>query len=104
MKTLIEAAASLAAGHTTAAALTDAALARIAAPEGEGAHAFITVHAETARAAAAAMDALRAAGRAPSAYAGIPISIKDLYDEAGVTTRAGSVALNGAPPLRRTGP
>jgi hypothetical protein len=48
MHTLIEAAAALAAGHTTAAALTDAALARIAAPEGEGARAFITVHAESA--------------------------------------------------------
>ena len=81
MKTLIEAAAALAAGHTTAAALTDEALARIAAPAGEGARAFITVHADTARASAAAMDALRTAGRAPSAYAGIPISIKDLYDE-----------------------
>lgn len=104
MKTLIEAAASLAAGHTTAVALTEAALARIAAPEGEGARAFITVHAETARASAAAMDALRAAGRAPSPYAGIPISIKDLYDEAGVTTRAGSVALNGAPPAKATAP
>ena len=61
-------------------------------------------HVETARAAAAAMDALRAAGRAPSAFAGIPISIKDLYDEAGVTTRAGSVALKGAPAARATAP
>lgn len=104
MKTIAAAAAALAAGHTTAAALTDAALARIAEPGGEGARTFITVHADTARAAAAAMDALRAAGRAPSAFAGIPISIKDLYDEAGVTTRAGSVALKGAPAARATAP
>lgn len=104
MKTIAEAAIALAAGRTTAAALTDAALARIAAPDGEGARTFITVHADTARAAAAAMDALRAAGRAPSAFAGIPISIKDLYDEAGVTTRAGSVALKGAPAARATAP
>lgn len=104
MKTIVDAAAALATGHTTAAALTDAALARIADPNGEGARTFITVHADTARASAAAMDALRAAGRAPSPYAGIPISIKDLYDEAGVTTRSGSVALNGAPAAKATAP
>jgi aspartyl-tRNA(Asn)/glutamyl-tRNA(Gln) amidotransferase subunit A len=103
-RTLIDAAAALAAGHTTAVALTEAALARIADPGGEGARAFITVHAETARASAAAMDALRAAGRAPSPYAGIPISIKDLYDEAGVTTRSGSVVLDGAPAAKATAP
>ena len=103
-RTLIDAAAALAAGHTTAVALTEAALARIADPGGEGARAFITIHAETARASAAAMDALRAAGRAPSPYAGIPISIKDLYDEAGVTTRSGSVVLDGAPAAKATAP
>lgn len=104
MKTIAEAAAALAAGHTTAAALTEAALARIADPAGEGSRAFMTVHADTARASAAAMDALRAAGRAPSPFAGIPISIKDLYDEAGVTTRSGSVVLKGAPPAQETAP
>ncbi|MBR0681970.1 amidase [Roseomonas eburnea] len=104
MKTIADAAAALGAGRTTAAALTEAALARIADPSGEGARAFTAVHAQTARAAAAAMDALRAAGRAPSPFAGIPISIKDLYDEAGVTTKAGSVVLNGAPAAKATAP
>lgn len=104
MTTITAAAAALAAGHTTAAALTEAALARIADPTGEGARAFVTVHAATARASAGAMDALRAAGRAPSRFAGIPISIKDLYDEAGVTTRSGSVVLKGAPAARATAP
>ena len=103
-RTILDAAAALAAGHTTAAALTEAALARIADPTGEGARAFIAVHAETARASAAAMDALRAAGRAPSPYAGIPISIKDLYDEAGITTTSGSVVLKGAPAAKVTAP
>lgn len=102
--TVTDAAAALAAGHATAAALTEAALARIADPKGEGARAFIAVHAGTARATAAAMDALRAAGRAPSPYAGIPISIKDLYDEAGITTASGSVALKGAPAAKATAP
>ena len=45
---------------------------------------------------------MRAAGRAPSGYAGIPISIKDLYDEAGVTTTWGSVVLKGAPAAKAT--
>jgi len=103
-RTLIDAAAALAAGTTTAAALTDAALARIADPSGEGVRAFVTVHEGSARASAAAMDALRAAGRAPTRFAGIPISIKDLYDEAGVTTRSGSVVLEGAPAAKATAP
>lgn len=104
MKTIAEAAAALAAGRTSAATLTDEALDRIAVAGGQGARTFVTVHADTARASAAAIDALRAAGRAPSPLAGIPISIKDLYDEAGVTTRAGSIALTGAPAARATAP
>lgn len=104
MKTILDAAAALAAGRTSAAALTEQALARIAAPEGEGKRAFITVHAERAMASARALDALRAAGRAPSRWAGVPISIKDLYDEAGITTMAGSVAREGAPPAKADAP
>ena len=103
-RTLVEAAAALAAGHATAAGLTEAALERIADPAGEGSRAFVAVHARSARASAAAMDALRAAGRAPSPFAGIPISIKDLYDEAGVTTTSGSVVLKGAPAAKATAP
>lgn len=102
--TLAEAAAQLAAGHTTAAALTEAALARIADPAGEGERAFMVVHAEAARASARAMDALRQAGRAPSPWAGIPISIKDLYDEAGQQTRGGSRALTDVAPATATAP
>lgn len=104
MKTILDAAAALAAGRTTSVALTEAALERIADPAGEGARTFIRVHADSARACAAAMDALRAAGRAPSPFAGIPISIKDLYDEAGVTTTSGSAVLRGAPAAQATAP
>ncbi len=104
MNTIAQAAASLAAGHTTAAALTEQALARIADPDGEGKRAFLMVHAERALASARAMDALRAAHRAPSPWAGIPISIKDLYDEAGITTKAGSVARDGAPAAKADAP
>ena len=104
MKTILDAAAALAAGHTSAAALTEQALARIADPKGEGARAFTIVHAERAMASARAMDALRAAHRAPSPWAGIPISIKDLYDEGGITTKAGSVVRDGAAPAKADAP
>jgi aspartyl-tRNA(Asn)/glutamyl-tRNA(Gln) amidotransferase subunit A len=101
---LAAAAADLAAGRTTAQALTEAALARIADPAGEGARSFVAVQAEQALATARAMDALRMAGRAPSPWAGIPISVKDLFDQEGVQTLAGSVALRGAPPAKATAP
>ncbi|MCA3315285.1 MAG: amidase, partial [Roseomonas sp.] len=103
-RTVIEAAAALAAGRTSSTALVEEALARIADPAGEGARAFMVVHAETARATANAMDALRKAGRAPSPYAGIPISVKDLYDEAGITSRSGSVVLKGRAPAAMDAP
>lgn len=104
MQTIAEAAADLATGRVTAMALVEESLARIADPAGEGARAFLAVHADSARAAAAAMDGLRAAGRAPSPFAGIPISVKDLYDEAGQVTRGGSLALEGAAPATTTAP
>ncbi|NKC32745.1 amidase [Falsiroseomonas selenitidurans] len=104
MPSLAEAAADLAAGRTTAAALVEEALARIAEADGEGRRAFLVVHADSARASARAMDALRAAGRAPSPWAGIPISVKDLYDEAGQQTRGGSVALADVAPAAATAP
>lgn len=101
---LAQAAAALAEGRITAQGLAEAALARIADPAGEGARTFVAVQAEEALATARAMDALRAAGRAPSPWAGIPISVKDLFDQAGVPTRAGAVALADAPPATRTAP
>ena len=51
-----------------------------------------------ARTHADAIDALRASGGAPSPLAGIPISIKDLFDVEGQVTRAGSKVLDGAAP------
>ncbi len=59
---------------------------------------FLMVHAATARATANVIDVLRAAKVPLPPLAGIPISIKDLFDEAGQITRAGSRVLNGAPP------
>jgi aspartyl-tRNA(Asn)/glutamyl-tRNA(Gln) amidotransferase subunit A len=79
-------------------------LARIAAPEGEGRRTFLKVHAEQARAAADFHDTMRRNGAAASPFAGIPVSIKDLFDIAGDTTTAGSMALRDAPPAKRDAP
>jgi aspartyl-tRNA(Asn)/glutamyl-tRNA(Gln) amidotransferase subunit A len=95
--TLAGLAHELASGQTTARALVEECLARIEDTAGEGARAFIRVDAEQARAAADAMDKLRAVGAAPSPYAGIPVAIKDLADIKGQVTSAGSRALRDGP-------
>lgn len=96
--TLLSAARDLAEGRTTSRDLVEDALARIADPDGEGARTFMAVHAHAARLRADHMDALRKDGRAPSAFAGLPMSVKDLFDEAGVVTRAGSRVLEDSAP------
>lgn len=102
--TLADLAADLAAGRTTSRALTEACLARIADPDGEGARAFVSVDAAGALAAADAQDALRRAGAAPSPFAGIPIAVKDLFDVAGQVTAAGSRVLADVPPATKDAP
>lgn len=102
--TLADLAGDLAAGRTTARALTEACLARIADPAGEGPRAFVKVDAEAALVAADAQDGLRRAGAAPSAFAGIPIGVKDLFDVAGEVTAAGSKVLADAPPAAKDAP
>src|SRR5438552_14307991 len=96
--TLASLADDLAAGRTSARKLVDACLANIADPNGEGIRAFIHVDAEAAIEAAEAMDRLREVKAAPSPFAGIPISIKDLFDIKGQVTRAGSRALDDSAP------
>jgi aspartyl-tRNA(Asn)/glutamyl-tRNA(Gln) amidotransferase subunit A len=96
--TLATLADDLAHGRTSARKLVDECIARIADPAGEGIRTFIHVDREAAIAAAEAMDHLRAAKAAPSPYAGIPVSIKDLFDIKGQVTRAGSRALEDSPP------
>lgn len=84
-------------GETTAVALTEQALARIADPNGEGSTTFISVYGDQALAAAQASDILRQAGLSRSALEGIPISIKDLFDYKGDVTRGASALLKDAP-------
>jgi aspartyl-tRNA(Asn)/glutamyl-tRNA(Gln) amidotransferase subunit A len=102
--TVLGLAADLAAGRTSSRALVDEALARIADPAGEGARTFTKVYADEARAAADAQDKLRGAGYVASPLAGLPVSIKDLFDVAGKVTLAGSTALDDRPPATQDAP
>lgn len=101
MKTLAELCRDLVRGASTSRALTEEALARIEAPGGEGTRAFVRVFHEAALAGAEASDRLRAVGIVPSPLAGIPVSIKDVCNVAGMTTLAGSsTRAEEAPALR----
>ena len=91
---------NLADGKITSRSLVEASLAAIADPAGEGARAFIATDPDGARAAADHSDALRKRGRAPSRFAGIPFSAKDLFDLAGEVTTAGSKVLAEAAPAK----
>jgi aspartyl-tRNA(Asn)/glutamyl-tRNA(Gln) amidotransferase subunit A len=102
--TLASLADDLAAGRTSARKLVDDCLVRIADPDGEGARVFIHVDTKAAIEAAEAMDRLREANAAPSPYAGIPLSIKDLFDIKGQVTRAGSRALEDSAPADADAP
>ncbi len=99
--TILQLAAELDAGRVSSRKLVDAALARIADPAGEGKRSFLRVYEAEAREAADAQDKLRQAGYRLSPLAGLPVSLKDLFDIAGERTRAGSKALDDAPPAMR---
>jgi AtzE family amidohydrolase len=73
----------------SAAAVTQAALARIAQHD-PVLNAFTDVVADRARATARAIDAAIAAGKNPGALAGVPFAVKNLFDVEGLPTRAGS--------------
>src|SRR6202166_4497488 len=102
--TLATLAADLERGRTSARKLVDECLARIADASGEGERVFIHVDAEAAIEAAEAMDRLREVKAAPSPFAGIPVSIKDLFDIKGQVTRAGSRALEDSAPAEADAP
>ncbi len=104
MKTLQALAEDLANGRTTSRALVDGCLERIADPAGEGKRVFTQVDAEGARAQADFADAQRKRGVAPTPWAGIPVSVKDLFDIQGQVTRAGSTALAKNAPAKADAP
>jgi aspartyl-tRNA(Asn)/glutamyl-tRNA(Gln) amidotransferase subunit A len=63
--------------------------------------AFISIEGPAAQTAAFTSDAMRARGYVPSMLAGLPVSIKDLFDIKGQVTTAGSRILAGAAPATR---
>jgi Asp-tRNA(Asn)/Glu-tRNA(Gln) amidotransferase A subunit family amidase len=65
---------------------------------------FTSLYASDATAAASAADAARQNGMPISALAGLPISIKDLFDTQGEVTLAGSVVLRDRPPAQQDAP
>src|SRR5512133_3205954 len=84
--------------------LVEECLARIADESGEGRRVFLKVYGEDALAAADFYDRVRARGAPPSPFAGIPVSIKDLFDIAGDVTTAGSIALKNGKAATRDAP
>jgi aspartyl-tRNA(Asn)/glutamyl-tRNA(Gln) amidotransferase subunit A len=93
---IVEAIGAFDAGDLLPVELTEAVLERIGATDGSiGAYAFVATR--SARAAArAATEELRA-GRRRSPLHGIPVSVKDNIDVAGMLTRAGSAGFCRAP-------
>ena len=99
--TIVELSQLLASQKITSRQLVEQGLAAIKNPQGEGSRTFLSVHENEALAAADHVDTQRRGGAKLPALAGIPISIKDLFDEAGVTTLGGSKVLVGKPAATR---
>jgi AtzE family amidohydrolase len=93
-------AGAVARGETSAAAVVDAALARIIERD-PALNAFTTVTAERARGKARAVDDARARGRPAGPLAGVPFAVKNLFDVADLPTRAGSKINRERPPASR---
>ncbi len=96
-QTAAEITAAVTAGRTTARAVTEATLARIAA-RNPTLNAFTDTTAPRALAQADAIDAARAAGQPLGPLAGVPFAVKNLFDVAGLPTRAGSAINRERPP------
>ncbi|MGU3434201.1 Asp-tRNA(Asn)/Glu-tRNA(Gln) amidotransferase subunit GatA [Actinomycetes bacterium M1A6_2h] len=93
--TAAELAAQIQSGDVSAVEVTQAHLDRIAAVD-DGLHAFLHVAGDEALAAAAVVDAARAAGETPaSALAGVPLALKDVFTTTDMPTTAGSKMLEG---------
>jgi len=99
-------AAAVQSGSVSAGAVVQASLDRIAA-SGGAVNAFTDVTTERAQRGAAALDARLAAGDASVRelpLLGVPFAVKNLFDVAGLTTRAGSKIERDQPPAADDGP
>jgi aspartyl-tRNA(Asn)/glutamyl-tRNA(Gln) amidotransferase subunit A len=99
--TIVELSQLLANRKITSRQIVEQALAAIKDPRGEGSRTFLSIHESQALTTADQVDAQRRDGAKLHALAGIPISIKDLFDETGVTTLGGSKVLIGTPAATR---
>ncbi len=93
-------AAAVRARRVTATAVAEAMLARIGVQNG-ALNAYTDVFADRALHEAHAVDRIVADGGDPGPLAGVPYGVKNLFDVAGVTTRAGSLINRTNPPAQR---
>jgi aspartyl-tRNA(Asn)/glutamyl-tRNA(Gln) amidotransferase subunit A len=92
----------IAVGEVSSVEVTRAHLDRVAAVD-DRVHAFLHVDAAGALAAAATVDARRAAGENAGPLAGVPVAVKDVLTTEGIPTTAGSKILEGwRPPYDST--
>ncbi|MCP1761898.1 AtzE family amidohydrolase [Bradyrhizobium japonicum] len=98
--TAADIARAVAGGKMSALDATEAALARIKQHDGV-LNSFTDVTAERARAKARAIDADIAAGKEVGPLAGVPFAVKNLFDVAGLPTRAGSKINRDLAPAKR---
>ena len=91
VKTLQDTRMQLQRGEATSQDLVSEALAALNSPEGQGDKTFIRVYEKEAILQAEAIDKVRKSGVELHPLAGIPISIKDLFDVAGEVTLSGSI-------------
>jgi aspartyl-tRNA(Asn)/glutamyl-tRNA(Gln) amidotransferase subunit A len=95
-----EIAQAVASGKMSALDVAEAALARIRQHD-TILNSFTDVTADRARAKARAIDAAIAAGHDAGPLAGVPFAVKNLFDVAGLSTRAGSKINRDRPPAAR---
>lgn len=98
--TAFEIASAVAGGKMSALDATEAALARIKQHD-TILNSFTDVTADRARAKARAVDAEIAAGKTVGPLAGVPVAVKNLFDVAGLSTRAGSKINRDLAPSKR---
>ena len=91
---------SLDEGVVTSVSLVEDALTHVHDTSGQGSRVYTQVFESQALNAARASDLLRSAGLKRSPLEGLVISVKDLFDVSGYTTRAGSVVLADAAPAK----
>ena len=99
-KTLQDIRLQLQRGEVTSEQLVEEALASALSSEGQGGKTFIKVYDNQAMVQAKAIDQVRKSGVELHPLAGIPISIKDLFDVAGEITLSGSLVRRKSAPAK----